>query len=105
MSISAADKVKIWLFPSVMSLLAALIWHDVSEIRSDVKLLMAQSSIDKTKIDNLERIVYGSKITTFLDQKSNSLPKSPYQYSFHDCILVRPEDLYTLKNIKPTYIS
>ena len=35
-----------------------MIWHDVSEIKSDVKALMAQSNIDKTRIDNLERNVF-----------------------------------------------
>lgn len=54
-SISA---VKSWLFPSVVSILAAVIWHDVNEIKSDVKQLMAQSNIDKTRIDNLERLMF-----------------------------------------------
>jgi hypothetical protein len=30
-----------------------LIWRDISELRSDVKALLAQSNIDKTRIDNL----------------------------------------------------
>lgn len=30
----------------------------MNEIKSDVKALMAQSNIDKTRIDNLERQVY-----------------------------------------------
>jgi hypothetical protein len=49
---------KVWIFPSLVSILAMLIWNDVSEIKSDVKALMAQSNIDKTRIDNLERVVY-----------------------------------------------
>ena len=32
--------------------------NDVNEIKADVKALMAQSNIDKTRIDNLERQVY-----------------------------------------------
>lgn len=35
-----------------------MIWNDVNEIKSDVKALMAQSNIDKTRIDALERQVY-----------------------------------------------
>ena len=50
--------VKVWIFPSLVSLVALLIWSDVNEIKGDVKALMAQSNIDKTRIDNLERVVY-----------------------------------------------
>lgn len=37
-----------------------MIWNDVNEIKADVKALMAQSNIDKTRIDNLERALYKS---------------------------------------------
>jgi hypothetical protein len=49
---------KVWIFPSLVSVIALLIWNDVNEIKSDVKALMAQSNIDKTRIDNIERFVY-----------------------------------------------
>lgn len=49
---------KVWIFPSLVSLVSLLIWNDVNEIKADVKQLMAQSNIDKTRIDNLERQVY-----------------------------------------------
>ena len=34
-----------------------MIWRDVTELRSDVKALLAQSSVDKTKIEQLEKEV------------------------------------------------
>jgi hypothetical protein len=46
---------KVWIFPSLVSLVSLLIWNDVNEIKADVKALMAQYNIDKTRIDNLER--------------------------------------------------
>jgi len=49
---------KIWIFPGLVSILGLMIWNDVSEIKADVKALMAQSNIDKTRIDNLERQIY-----------------------------------------------
>jgi hypothetical protein len=64
--------VKSWLFPSLVSILAAVIWHDVNEIKSDVKALMAQSNIDKTRIDNLERAVF--KTATFSPALDNPFP-------------------------------
>lgn len=54
----ALEAFKIWIFPSLVSILAMMIWNDVSEIKADVKALMAQSNVDKTRIDNLERQVY-----------------------------------------------
>ncbi len=59
---SAIVAFKVWIFPSLVSLLGLLIWHDVNEVKADLKALMAQSNIDKTRIDNLERIVF--KATT-----------------------------------------
>jgi hypothetical protein len=49
---------KVWVFPSLVSLLGLMIWHDVNEVKADVKALMAQSNVDKTRIDNLERNVF-----------------------------------------------
>lgn len=52
---TSLQSLKSWLFPSVVSILGILIWQDVTEIKSDVKALMAQSNIDKTRIDAIEK--------------------------------------------------
>jgi len=54
---SVANALKIYLFPSLVTVLAMMIWRDVTEMRSDVKMLLAQSNIDKTEIQNLKRDV------------------------------------------------
>ena len=54
---SALNTLKVYLFPTLVTILAMLIWRDVTELRSDIKALLAQSNIDKTKIENLERDV------------------------------------------------
>lgn len=64
-------QIKAWLFPSLITILAGIIWNDVQEIKSDVKALMAQSNIDKTRIDNLERLVYKSGTTSNFPRKEN----------------------------------
>ena len=64
----AINAFKVWIFPSLASAMALLIWNDVNEIKSDVKLLMAQSNIDKTRIDNIERQMF---------KTSNTIP-SPF---------------------------
>jgi len=83
---------KAWIFPSLVSLVSLLIWNDVNEIKADVKALMAQSNIDKTRIDNLERIIY---------KKTSSIPSNP---SNKDLILdsyaILPNNRKTIKNEK-----
>ena len=82
-------QIKAWLFPSVITLLAGIIWNDVQEIKADVKALMAQSNIDKTRIDNLERIIYKST--------------EPVKTSFNDhqqIVAILPTNNFDLKQKK-----
>jgi len=72
MARTAIEQVKLWLFPSVMSLLAAVIWQDVNEIKSDVKALIAQSAADKTRIDNLEKQIENLNSKVFMSTTDNS---------------------------------
>jgi hypothetical protein len=60
------EQLKVYLFPTVISIMSIMIWHDVSEMKSDIKQLIVQSNVDKTRIDNLERQVYktGYKVPT-----------------------------------------
>ena len=66
---------KVWIFPSLASAMALLIWNDVNEIKSDVKQLMAQSNVDKTRIDNLERQVF--KATSSVPYSDLPVKESP----------------------------
>lgn len=56
-SFSVTNAIKLWVFPSLVTILATMIWRDVTELRNDVKSLLAQSNVDKTKIENLEKDV------------------------------------------------
>lgn len=95
MSITAAERFKAWAFPGVISILSAIIWQDVQEIKSDTKALLAQSMIDKTRIDNLEREVFDKNIVSFEipEKKPQEIPK-PVLTEF---IVVKPEELYLPK--------
>jgi hypothetical protein len=84
---------KVWIFPSLVSLVSLLIWNDVNEIKADVKLLMAQSNIDKTRIDNLERQLF----------KAASVPVAPTRQlpEYQELVAVLPDDkAFKLKTIK-----
>jgi hypothetical protein len=82
-------KIKSWIYPTLVSILATIIWHDVNEIKNDVKQLMAQSNIDKTRIDNLERMVY-SKNT--LRTTSNPINLPPLKVSRMQLVAIKPEN-------------
>lgn len=52
---SLGNAIKLYLFPVLVTILATMIWRDVTEMRADVKMLLAQSNIDKTDIQNIKR--------------------------------------------------
>ena len=66
---------KSWIFPGLVSILGMMIWNDVTEIKKDVKALMLQSSVDKTRIDNLEREVYKKSIAYKAPFPPSDFPK------------------------------
>jgi hypothetical protein len=88
----AINAFKVWIFPSLASAMALLIWNDVNEIKSDVKQLMAQSNVDKTRIDNLERVVYKTA-TSF----PTSIPITPAV--FKD-VAILPNNKLIIRNEK-----
>jgi hypothetical protein len=75
---AAVDVFKTWLFPGLVAIVGMMIWSTLNEIKSDVKALMAQSNIDKTRIDNLERQVYKS---TSSSQNPVALPDYDQTYA------------------------
>jgi len=62
---SVITEIKNWLFPGTVTIIGIFagmmlkdIKEDLAEVKADVKALMVQSNVDKTRIDNLEREVY-----------------------------------------------
>ncbi len=68
--------VKTWLFPSVMSFLAIILYDDIKEIKSDVKRLLAQSAADHVEIINLKSQV--NTLNTKVFAYSNNHSDKPY---------------------------
>ncbi len=86
------ENFKVWIFPSLVSILAMMIWNDVNEVKADVKALMAQSNVDKTRIDNLERIVYKKTASLPFNLPSTDLELESYA--------ILPNNRKTIKNEK-----
>jgi hypothetical protein len=104
---SLGNTIKIYLFPALVTILATLIWRDVTEMRSDIKALLAQSNIDKTDILNLKRdvqvleqAVFNKKIT------AASVPPLKNDNKPFDLIAYRdkyfkPEDVFDVNKYIP----
>ena len=104
----AVNQIKVWFFPILMGILGTIIWSDVKDIKADVKALMAQSNIDKTRIDNLEKQV------DFFRQRGSSkstglmagLMKTPFTPDEPTSRYIYTKELYVdtrQKKYVPTY--
>lgn len=86
MTNNTIDKIKLWVFPSMVSLIGIFIYAEIKEIKSDVKALLAQSNIDKTRIDNLEREMYGDTKTAQADPNKQKHPPRPISIMLTECL-------------------
>lgn len=94
------DKIKAWMFPGLITVLGAMLWYDIREIKSDVKVLMAQSNIDKTRIDNLEREVF----EYHRNKPVNNNNQEPFK-RIDQLVFIRPEDYSNKKLFRPDISS
>ena len=81
------EQLKAYLFPTAITIMSIMIWHDVNEMKTDIKQLIVQSNVDKTRIDNLEREVYktGYKVPT-------PPSKLPVQVDMRQVVAIKPEE-------------
>lgn len=76
--------VKSWLFPTVLSILALMLYDDIKEIKTDVKQLLSQSAADHVEIINLkeETNTLHNKVfalnTFSIINKNNGKEQPPY---------------------------
>ena len=76
--------VKSWLFPTILSILALMLYDDIKEIKTDVKQLLAQSAADHVEIINLkeETNTLHNKVfalnTFSIINKTNDKEQPPY---------------------------
>lgn len=95
MSSSAAiDRIKVWIFPTLVTIISVFIWQEIKEIKSDIKALLAQSNIDKTRIDNLERYLFNSTkpASTATSVPKNQDPPFPIKLLLTEFILPTKND-------------
>ena len=80
------EKLKSYFFQPLLTLLVGIATFYISQMRSDIQQALIQVNIDKTRIDNLERIVYtnskSSSIT--LDSSEGELAKNTQTFFKHE---------------------
>lgn len=90
--------IKEWASPTLIVIVGMLLYRDVTELRTDVKTLLSQSYVDKTRIDNLEKRMnqLEQKIYIQTTHIPNSLPadnseRQPIRDSVMTAIVLRSE--------------
>lgn len=97
---SSIDQLKAWAFPAIISLLATVMLNDIREIKADVKLLIAENNINKTKIENVERRLdrIEEKIfnsNSFSQDKSNPV-RSSAAFQYFPTYAIKPDDYFKI---------
>lgn len=93
---SMGNTLKIYVFPALVTILATLIWRDVTEMRNDVKMLLAQSNVDKTKIEQLEKDVKSLEQAVF-----NKRPIAANTVPFYHDMYFKHEDIFDVNQYIP----
>ena len=92
------DIVRTWIFPGLAAFVGVMMWNTLNEIKADVKILMSQSAIDKTRIDNLERAVFSNRPNSGANlPEDQRFPDAPYNLI---AIVPPREELLAIKTKK-----
>jgi len=67
--------IKEWLTPILTGIIGLFIWTSVSEMRTDIKTLLAQQSTTTANIDNMKNDIVMLKATVYGQQKFDSKSK------------------------------
>lgn len=91
---------KEWASPVLIAIVGMLLWRDITEMRSDVKLLLIQQSSDRVKIEQLETDMKMLKGYLFVEAaKRPELPTGPIK-DYEKQVAVLKEEGYELVPIK-----
>lgn len=90
----SVDAIKAYFFPTLLSILTMVVYNDLHEVKMDVKVLLAQASEDKIKIEYLQKEIERMKDQSNKNQRPvNDEPVWPKQESIF-AILPSNNDSY-----------
>jgi hypothetical protein len=90
---------KEWASPVLIAVVGMLLWRDITEMRSDVKLLLVQQSADRVKIEQLEDDVKLLKTYVLVPQNSQT-PNPPEERTQERTSAILKEDEFEIKSKK-----
>lgn len=106
---SMINNLKLYLFPGLISIISMMIWRDITELRLDVKQLLAESSSNKVKVENLQTQVNQLNQAVFKMPKvvadrsiprDNKIPTDSISDHLY-AIITRNDYLYDVKKYIP----
>jgi len=74
-----SDAIKSYISPILLSIVGIFIWRDLSEVRSDVKLLLGNNGANQVKIENLQADVNTLKSYIYERDSGNNIHFSKTQ--------------------------
>jgi hypothetical protein len=96
MATTTIEKIKAWTAPILFSSVTWLLWQDISEMKSDVKKILAESEYRKAKIETIEEDVKQLKQSFYYNKKAISYEKINRQ----DAFFINEENYRLRKKIK-----
>lgn len=76
---SIISTIKEWASPSLIVTIGMFLWRDLSELKTDVKLLLIQQGVDEVRIDNVESEVNMLKTYVFDNKTKEQIIQYPQQ--------------------------
>lgn len=92
--------VKTWLFPTIFTMFSYMLYDNIKEIKSDVKILLTQSASDHTEIENLKQNVtnLNNKVFALNSVSPHSDNKYPFSSKeYKKTLAIIPDDKYYKK--------
>ena len=109
MATPLADKVKLWLFPGLVSILGLIIWSDLQTIKTKLDTNTNQTTTDKANITNLENRMNKVEAAIFkpstLSTSREHIPSEPPKDTtpaFTKIVAIRPNEKYYTKTLQKT---
>jgi hypothetical protein len=90
------DRIKLWIFPGLVSIIGIMVLNAVTEIKTDIKFLLSQGTADHIRIDNLERVVY-AKTLALLEEGQSTPPKENPPKSQEMMATIPPANRFGIK--------
>jgi hypothetical protein len=95
---SVISTIKEWAAPTLIGIVAMLVWRDITELRTDVKLLLYNQSANEVKIRTLEdnvKSLEGRLLVMTQASHSHPIQEKP-SHSFKNIYAIKDDDYKVL---------